>query len=276
MVAPDLVGDLESSVRDVFRSVLLDRSLPPSTGSRSTTASAAQRSMAYAGPELETEFLAAARPGSPSPRRSPNLRAWRRIGRPRPPRCRRRRPGRRPSTSEPRRSDDRTASGDLVHQPELRRPCRRTRARTSEPAAGVHEEPASVIGDETSSGFPPPAVNTARRSTGRVNRGDRRSRRANLDVRRPRRDLPLRGRERRDRPMVAEARERRPVLSRQELRHLLPLGTPVPAAVVGIRAGPDRDETNGDVVQSASTASMIFPVARLVANSPGHDARAGP
>ena len=45
-----------------------------------------------------------------------------------------------------------------------------------------------------------------------------------------------------------------------------PLGTPVPAAVVGDPGGL-RIETrlNGDVVQSASTASMIFPVARLVA-----------
>ena len=45
-----------------------------------------------------------------------------------------------------------------------------------------------------------------------------------------------------------------------------PLGTPVPASVVGDPGGL-RIETrlNGDVVQSASTASMIFPVVRLVA-----------
>ncbi len=57
----DLVGDLESSVRDVFRSVLLDRSLP--LIDRLTIynrAGEAQKRMAYdqVGPELETEFLA--------------------------------------------------------------------------------------------------------------------------------------------------------------------------------------------------------------------------
>ena len=56
----DLVGDRESSVRDVFRSVLLDRSLP--LIDRLTIynrAGEAQKRMAYdqVGPELETEFL---------------------------------------------------------------------------------------------------------------------------------------------------------------------------------------------------------------------------
>ena len=57
----DLVGDLESSVRDVFRAVLLDRSLP--LIDRLTIYNSAgdeQKRMAYDAvrPEIEMEFMA--------------------------------------------------------------------------------------------------------------------------------------------------------------------------------------------------------------------------